>query len=50
MGTLALKFIKSYLRGGRITKGTDKCVGLKIYQVLPMGWMDHQQHRRVPWS
>jgi len=42
MGTLALKFIKSYLRGGWITKGTDGCLGLKIYQVLPTGWTDHQ--------
>ena len=41
MGALVLKFTKSYPRGGRTIKGIDKCHGLKIYQVLSMGCMDH---------
>ena len=44
-------FMNSYLQGGQIIKDTDECLGPKnIYEFLPMGWMDQQGHRWVPWS
>ena len=45
------KFMKFYFEGGWIIKDSDGCLGLKkIYEVLLTRWMNHQGHRRVPWS
>ena len=43
----AKKYPKSDLRGGQMTRGTDRYLVLKFYQVLPM---DNHEYRRVPGS